>query len=202
MSALSICNCVLKIKDQLGAAFSTAELVVEPRRSQVNASDAVYLSRPQRATAAPGIVKQGLLYISKSVSPSTAITVAYTGGATAGAEVVTVTVNAISVQIQTAVSTATQVKAAIAASSAANDLVYCIISGTAGTAQVTEAASTLSDEYCYLPMAETTTNSQYEIFTLNYDVAGSTSGSVIFDPIMVPNQSYKDLSSILTVSRG
>lgn len=72
------------------------------------------------------------------------ITIAYTGGATAGAEVVTVTGNAISIQIQTAVSTATQVKAAFDAEAAAVALAAASISGTAGDAQVVAAAAALA----------------------------------------------------------
>jgi hypothetical protein len=202
MSALTICNCVLKIKDQLGAAFATAELVFDPRKSQVNGSDAVYLSRVERATAVPGIVVQDLIYLSKSVSPLTPITVAYTAGATAGAEVVTVVGTAISVQIESGVSTAAQVKAAVLASAPASLLVTVLLSGTSGAFEVTAAAATLSDEYCYLALSETTTNSRQVVFELNYDDAGKTSGSIIFDPIMIPNQAFQDLSSILTVSRG
>lgn len=65
------------------------------------------------------------------------ISITYTGGATAGAEVVTVNGNGISIQIETGVSTATQVKAAFDAESDATDLAVCTISGTGGTAQVT-----------------------------------------------------------------
>ncbi len=55
MSALTICTCTLNIKDQLGAAYSTAELVVEPRKSQVNSGDAIYISKPQRVAAVAGV---------------------------------------------------------------------------------------------------------------------------------------------------
>lgn len=73
------------------------------------------------------------------------ITVAYTAGGTAGAEVVTVTGTAISVQIQTGVSTATQVRAAVLASVPAVALITPVITGTAGTAQVTAAAVALQN---------------------------------------------------------
>lgn len=53
--ALTICTCTLNIKDQLGNAYSTAELVMEPRKSQVNISDALYLGKPVRATAVAGV---------------------------------------------------------------------------------------------------------------------------------------------------
>jgi hypothetical protein len=71
------------------------------------------------------------------------ITIAYTGGATAGAEVVSVVGNAISIQIETGVSTATQVKAAFDAESDATDLAAVAVSGTGGTAQVVAAADAL-----------------------------------------------------------
>lgn len=71
------------------------------------------------------------------------ITVAYTGGGTAGSEVVTVVGSAISVQIQSGVSTATQVKAAVDASVAASALISVAITGVGATAQVTVAATNL-----------------------------------------------------------
>lgn len=49
--SLTICSCTLTVKDILGTAFTTAELVCEPRTSQVNTGDGVYLSRPKRAQA-------------------------------------------------------------------------------------------------------------------------------------------------------
>lgn len=108
--SLTICTCTLNVKDQLGNAFTTAELVMEPRKSQVNSGDALYISRPQRVTAIVGL--------------------------------------------------------------------------------------------CTLALSETTTNNQQVIFTLNWDDAGKNSGSIIFDPIKIPNQASLDLSTILTVSRG
>lgn len=72
------------------------------------------------------------------------ITVAYTAGGTAGAEVVTVTGNAISVQIQDGVSTATQVRTAINASAAAIALISCTVSGTGSNAQTAAAAAPLA----------------------------------------------------------
>ena len=60
MPALTICTCTLSIKDQLGAAYSTAELVMEPRKSQVNSADAIYLSKPKRVTAVAGVCTMAL----------------------------------------------------------------------------------------------------------------------------------------------
>lgn len=67
------------------------------------------------------------------------ITLAYTTGATAGAEVVTVSGTAISVQIESTVSTITQVRTALNAAAAAAAL--ATFTGTSGTA-VTAAAAT------------------------------------------------------------
>lgn len=53
--ALTICTCTLNVKDQLGAAYSTAELKMEPRKSQVNSGDAIYLSKPKYVTAIAGV---------------------------------------------------------------------------------------------------------------------------------------------------
>jgi len=200
MSVLTICDCVLRIKDQLGNAYSTAELTFEPRKSQINAADAVYINKIQRSIAAPGIVIQDLLYISKD--PTVAPTVIYNSGGTAGSEVVSVTGSAITVTIQTGVSTATQIQTAIRASAAATALVYCLVSGTGSNTQTSFGSPiTLSDDYCYLTLSETTTNDQESIFTLNWN-DGNNYNSIIFDPALIPNQSFQDLSSILTVSRG
>lgn len=79
----------------------------------------------------------------KGGSAGNSITVQYANTATAGAETVVVTGNAILVGIQTTVSTATQVRAAILASAPAVALVTPVITGTAGTAQVTVAATNL-----------------------------------------------------------
>jgi len=72
------------------------------------------------------------------------ITVAYTTGATAGAEVVTVTGPALSVQIEDSVSTADQVKAAICADAAAIKLINVSVSGTGSNAQSSVSATNLS----------------------------------------------------------
>lgn len=39
----------------LGAAYSTAELVWEPRKSMVDSGTGLYLSKPQKATAVAGV---------------------------------------------------------------------------------------------------------------------------------------------------
>lgn len=97
------------------------------------------------SVAGSTLVVQSITYTSVLVGVSgNLVSVAYTSGGTAGAEVVTVTGNAISVKIASGVSTATQVLAAINASPAALALVSAVITGTAGTAQVTAGAANLS----------------------------------------------------------
>lgn len=75
-----------------------------------------------------------------AVTPGVAgnsITMTYTGGGTAGSEVVTVVGTAISIQIQTGVSTAIQVKARFDLSAPAIALATATITGTGSNAQVT-----------------------------------------------------------------
>ena len=91
-----------------------------------------------------GTLTQGNIVLTSlpttAASTSNKITLAYTAGATAGAEVVSVSGNAISIQIQTGVSTATQVKTAFDLVAAATALATCATTGVASTAQVTSAA--------------------------------------------------------------
>lgn len=58
-----------------------------------------------------------------------------------------------------------------------------------------------SNGLCTLALVETTTDSQLGVFTLNWN-DGDNYGSVIFDPVKIPNSASVDLSTILTVSRG
>lgn len=82
------------------------------------------------------LVKADLTYTADLAgSPGNDISIDYTPGATAGAEVVTVVGNAISVQIETTVSTATQVKAAVDGFPAAAALVNVAITGVGANAQ-------------------------------------------------------------------
>lgn len=72
-------------------------------------------------------------------------TVAFTGGATAGNEVVTVTGTAISIQVESGVSTATQVKAKYDASAAAVALAtMALVGGHASDTVSTAGASALT----------------------------------------------------------
>lgn len=94
------------------------------------------------ATAAT-LTKGGVTYTAVATdNTGNLITVAYTGGATAGSEVVTVVGNAISVQIESGVSTITQVRTAVNAAAPAAALVTA--TGTSGTAVTTATASPLT----------------------------------------------------------
>lgn len=90
-------------------------------------------------------VIQDLTYTAlKGGQGGNAITIAYTTGGTAGAEVVTVSGNAISVQIQSGTSTATQVSVAVLASGAAMALLGAVtVSGSASNAQTSVGATNL-----------------------------------------------------------
>lgn len=84
-------------------------------------------------------VTQGLTLTAVAFGTSgNSITIAFTGGGTAGAEVVTVVGNAISVQIESGVSTVTQVRTALQAAAPATALV--VTTGTSGSAVVTASA--------------------------------------------------------------
>ncbi len=74
------------------------------------------------------------------------LSISYTNGATAGAEVVTADPQAktISIQIESGVSTATQIRAAFNASTVAVGMATCTVSGTGSNAQVTCKNATLS----------------------------------------------------------
>lgn len=112
--------------------------------AHISGSSALTQAITGSAVAALKVI-QDLTYTADTAgSAGNLITVAYTSGASAGAEVVTVSGNAISVQIATGVSTATQVKTAVDASIAASALIAVAITGTGGTAQVTAAAANLA----------------------------------------------------------
>lgn len=97
------------------------------------------------AAVKASLVKQDITYTAvKGGTEGNLISVQYANTALAGAETVTVTSRAILVGIESGVSTATQVRAAILASPAAVALVTPVITGTAGTAQVTAAATFLA----------------------------------------------------------
>ena len=90
-------------------------------------------------------VVQDITYTAVNYGTSgNSITITYTAGATAGAEVVTVSGNDISIQIETGVSTATEVKAAFDLSAAAVALAAAAITGTGSTAQVAATVVSLA----------------------------------------------------------
>lgn len=96
------------------------------------------------AETAATLTKGGVTYtaVANLGASGNNITVAYTGGGTAGSEVVTVTGTAISVQIQSGTSTITQVRTAVNASAAAAALVTA--TGTSATTVSSATASSLS----------------------------------------------------------
>jgi len=91
------------------------------------------------------LVEQDLTYDAVGIGASgNKISMVYTGGATAGSEVVVVNGNDISIQVESGVSTAGQVKTAYDAVSAATDLATCTVSGTGSTAQTTATLALLT----------------------------------------------------------
>lgn len=84
----------------------------------------------------PFVVVQDLTYTSVSQgSAGQLVSIAYTTGGTAGAEVVTVSNTDISIKIQSGVSTANQIRTAFNASAAATALATCTVSGTGTNTQ-------------------------------------------------------------------
>lgn len=92
------------------------------------------------------LVVQDLTYRARlSGAEGNLISITYTAGATAGAEVVTVSNNAITVQIAAATTTANQIKTLIERSAAASVLVDVELSGTGTAAQAAAAVASLSN---------------------------------------------------------
>lgn len=84
------------------------------------------------------LVVQDLTYTAATAGPTgNEVSITYTGGGTAGSEVVTVVGSDISIQIQSGVSTATQVKTAFDLVPAATALASVAITGTGSDPQVT-----------------------------------------------------------------
>lgn len=91
------------------------------------------------------IVVQDLTYTAVSPGPDgNFVSIRYTGGGTAGSEVVTVVGTSISIQIQSGVSTATQIKTRFDLSAPALALATVAISGTGSNAQTTVAQTFLA----------------------------------------------------------
>ena len=97
-------------------------------------------------TKAATVVIQDLTYTADVAGVAgNSISITYTGGGTAGAEVVTVNGNDISVQIQNGVSTSAQISTAVTASVPAAALVN--VSAGSGATQTTQAQTYLEDGF-------------------------------------------------------
>lgn len=123
------------------------DVEILPQSNAPNTYRMWYIPRTQTMTigALASLTEQDLTFTAIDLyTDGNLITVEYTGGGTAGSEVVTVVGNAISVQIQSGVSTATQIKTALDASAPAIALITTTITGTAATAQVTFGPTNLS----------------------------------------------------------
>lgn len=106
-------------------------------------SNAATLAVSVPTSTAAALTLGGVTYTAVATDNSgNLISVAYTGGATAGAEVVTVVGKAISVQIENGVSSITQVRTAVNLSAPAALLVTA--TGTSATAVSTASAQFLS----------------------------------------------------------
>lgn len=128
---------------QSGAGFPVDHMVLADITASITGANVSNKTFDTGSFAA--LIVQDLTYTAKVPGVAgNSITIEYTDGATAGAEVVAVVGNAISVQIQTTVSTADQVKAAVDASAPAMVLVGVAVTGTGATAQVTAAAAALT----------------------------------------------------------
>lgn len=132
------------------------EITVSGNDYLLTASNAIGIATPLGLSA----VVQDLTYTAVRRGLSTAATIAYTGGGTAGHEVVTVTGNAVSVQIQSGVSTANQVLSAVQASAAATAVMTVALSGTGSHAQTTVGATLVSG-------SAATTNTGTDKYTTN-----------------------------------
>lgn len=114
---------VLKSSGKFGGVFARVVTAGTPFKSRAYIGDLLL-------TAATGGVS------------SNSLSVIFTAGATAGAEVVTVSGNAISIQISDTISTAEQIRVALAASSAASALVSAKVIGTPSNVQSVVASPT------------------------------------------------------------
>lgn len=125
------------------------------------------------------------------------VTFQYTGGATAGAEVVSVSVHAISVQIQNGVSTAAQIMTAILAKASAVALVGTVVSGVASNPQsvtLASAATPMVAPYLTVPL------SRAAIVWQNFLFWGGTATnparlyfSALGDPTTYPQANFIDV---------
>jgi hypothetical protein len=140
------------------------------------------------------------------------ITIEYTGGGTAGNEIVTVVGNAISVQIENSVSTATQILTKIQASSAASDLVSVEVSGTGSNAQTTAAATPLAGGLDNTIPIGTKVSSITPASTVIIQEGDTTAGSVtienlvsdagIIAGLIVSGQGIPEGAKVVSISGG
>jgi len=134
------------VKKGLIETFHGNELVSFVVDETLATGTLVFTSKPGYTGAGHALLAvQDLTYTAvKGGTRPIEISIAYTAGGTAGAEVVTVVGNAISVQIASGVSTATQIAAKINASAAALALISVAITGVGSNTQVTAAAAFLA----------------------------------------------------------
>lgn len=123
-------------------------VVVSPNIDMTNSAVGISVSMDNVTVTAgaPSVLVIQDLTITASIdgTAGNSVTFAYTGGGTAGAEVVSGTFPAFSVQIQSGVSTATQVKAALDGYGPLATLITTVISGVGSNPQVTQAATNMS----------------------------------------------------------
>lgn len=124
------------------------------------------------------LVTQGITLTAKAGFGATgnSITIAFTGGGTAGSEVVTVSTLAISVQIQSGVSTVTQVVTAINNSYQAANLVTA--SGASGSTVTTAAALNLASGATSTGL---TRASKLTLTPANYVLINDSTGKVSYE---------------------
>lgn len=161
------------------------------------------------------LVVQDLTYLADlRGTAGNSITIAYTAGGTAGAEVVTVVGSAISVSIDTTAvtgSSATQVKAAVDASAAASALISVSITGTGATVQAAAPATHLATgtasevdataNSVAIPTHGLITGLKGQLTTTGTLPAGVTTGTDYFI-IVVDSGNVQFASSLLNAQAG
>lgn len=159
------------LSNQTGGNQDASLAITIPQGVTVNHFLQVYRGDQEPAlTTTAALTFQDITYTAlASGTAGNSVTVAYTGGGTAGSEVVTVLSNAISVQIASGASTAAQVLAAIDGSAAARALVSASLTGQATHAQVAASATNLAGGSVTLQTSDDNMQLVYE-----GAVAGST----------------------------
>jgi hypothetical protein len=126
-------------------AVSNNGVPLSTRVARVTAApDKVFLAGGVSAAAASGIEQDVTIAADATGTEKNGVVFRYTGGATAGSEVVTVAASLITVQIEDGVSTATQVATALGAAAPFTSVYNVTVSGTGSNAQVvsTKAVTT------------------------------------------------------------